>query len=117
MNQTTARSRFAEQEKQHRIPSAGFGCGVTFPRGGKVMKRTLLTPNYNPMGHRGLAPLTGRLSSLIVSAVALILFQLWSVSASAQTTTSTIEGIITDANGAVISGAEVKANGSTLSSG
>jgi len=32
----------------------------------------------------------------------------------AQTTTSTIEGIVTDANGAVIAGAEVKASGTTL---
>src|SRR5689334_23969075 len=33
----------------------------------------------------------------------------------AQTTTSTIEGIVTDPNGAVIAGAKVAANGSTLS--
>ncbi|MGH9941864.1 MAG: TonB-dependent receptor [Pyrinomonadaceae bacterium] len=32
----------------------------------------------------------------------------------AQTTTSTIEGIVTDSNGAVVAGAEVKASGTTL---
>ena len=35
-------------------------------------------------------------------------------SASAQTTTSTIEGTVTDANGAVVAGATVKASGTTL---
>lgn len=37
-------------------------------------------------------------------------------SATAQTTTSTIEGVIMDANGAVIADAEVKASGTTLAS-
>jgi hypothetical protein len=41
---------------------------------------------------------------------------LFSSIATAQTTTSTIEGIVTDANGAVIAGAEVKASGKTLAS-
>ncbi len=41
---------------------------------------------------------------------------LLSSNATAQTTTSTIEGVITDANGAVIVGAEVKASGATLAS-
>ena len=41
---------------------------------------------------------------------------LLSSSATAQTTTSTIEGVITDANGAVIADAEVKASGATLAS-
>jgi len=41
---------------------------------------------------------------------------LLSSSATAQTTTSTIEGVITDANGAVIASAEVKARGITLAS-
>ncbi|HET6668843.1 MAG TPA: TonB-dependent receptor [Pyrinomonadaceae bacterium] len=39
---------------------------------------------------------------------------LFSLTALAQTTTSTIEGTVTDANGAVIAGAEVKASGITL---
>ncbi len=39
---------------------------------------------------------------------------LFSLPAIAQTTTSTIEGTVTDANGAVIAGADVKASGMTL---
>ena len=35
-------------------------------------------------------------------------------SAAAQTTTSTIEGTVTDASGAVVPGAEVKVSGTTL---
>ncbi len=35
-------------------------------------------------------------------------------SATAQTTTSTIEGIVTDVNGAVVAGATIKASGTTL---
>jgi hypothetical protein len=41
---------------------------------------------------------------------------LFSLPAMAQTTTSTVEGTVTDANGAVISGAEVKASGTPLAS-
>lgn len=41
---------------------------------------------------------------------------LLSSGAAAQTTTSTIEGVITDANGAVVAGAEVKARGTALAS-
>ncbi|MBA4124841.1 MAG: carboxypeptidase regulatory-like domain-containing protein, partial [Acidobacteria bacterium] len=45
----------------------------------------------------------------------LFMFISFSLSAvTAQTTTSTIEGIVTDANGAVIAGATVKASGTTL---
>jgi len=42
---------------------------------------------------------------------------LFSLPVMAQTTTSTIEGTVTDANGAVVAGAEVKASGTTLASG
>jgi hypothetical protein len=42
------------------------------------------------------------------------MFHLLSPSANAQTTTSTIEGTVTDANAAVIPGAEVTASGTTL---
>jgi hypothetical protein len=46
--------------------------------------------------------------------VLLFVFISFSSSATAQTTTSTIEGIVTDTNGAVIAGAQVKASGTTL---
>ena len=44
----------------------------------------------------------------------LLVFVGFFTSASAQTTTSTIEGTVTDANGAVVAGATVKASGTTL---
>lgn len=53
-------------------------------------------------------------STLIVLSLMLLLFQLSMPVATAQTTTSTIEGTVTDANGAVIAGATVKASGTTL---
>jgi hypothetical protein len=45
-----------------------------------------------------------------------VIFAVWAfaLSVSGQTTTSTIEGIVTDSNGAVIAGATVKATGTTL---
>lgn len=49
-------------------------------------------------------------------AIALVMVQLLSSIATAQTTTSTLEGTVRDANGAVIAGAEVKASGQTLAS-
>jgi Carboxypeptidase regulatory-like domain/TonB dependent receptor/TonB-dependent Receptor Plug Domain len=45
-----------------------------------------------------------------------IMCLLFSLPAVAQTTTSTIEGTVKDANGAVVAGAEVKASGTTLAS-
>ncbi len=49
-----------------------------------------------------------------ISSCVLLVLVGFSSSANAQTTTSTIEGIVTDANGAVIAGATVKASGTTL---
>lgn len=46
----------------------------------------------------------------------LLLLTLLASSADAQTTTSTIEGTVTDATGAVVAGAEVKVSGTTLAS-
>jgi carboxypeptidase family protein/TonB-dependent receptor-like protein len=54
--------------------------------------------------------------SRILLSFTLIISHLLSSSAAAQTTTSTIEGVIMDANGAVLVGAEVKASGKTLAS-
>jgi hypothetical protein len=53
-------------------------------------------------------------SLLIVLSLMLLLFQFSTPVVIAQTTTSTIEGTVTDANGAVIAGATVKASGTTL---
>jgi outer membrane receptor protein involved in Fe transport len=44
----------------------------------------------------------------------LLVLLLWASGAAAQTTTSTIEGTVTDATGAVVPGAEVKVSGTTL---
>lgn len=54
------------------------------------------------------------LSWLIILSLALLVFQFSAAVAIAQTTTSTIEGTVTDANGAVIAGATVKASGTNL---
>jgi hypothetical protein len=52
--------------------------------------------------------------SLIVLSLILFMFQILSASVIAQTTTSTIEGTVTDINGAVVAGAEVKVSGGAL---
>ena len=52
--------------------------------------------------------------SLIFLSLMFFLFQFSASVATAQTTTSTIEGTVTDPNGAVIAGAIVKASGTTL---
>ena len=49
-----------------------------------------------------------------ISSCVLFVFVSFCSSAAAQTTTSTIEGTVTDPNGAVIAGATVKASGTTL---
>ena len=80
------------------------------------MKRTVLTPSCDLRGEVRLAKLRKSCSSLIVLFLTLFMFHLVSSGASAQTTTSTIEGTVTDANGAVVPGAAVKASGTALAS-
>ena len=53
-------------------------------------------------------------SSLIILSLVLLAFQFSTPISKGQTTTSTIEGTVTDANGAAIAGATVKASGATL---
>ncbi|MGB7070468.1 MAG: TonB-dependent receptor [Pyrinomonadaceae bacterium] len=53
-------------------------------------------------------------SALIAISVLLLIFQFAAPVTTAQTTTSTIEGTVTDSNGSVIAGATVTANGETL---
>lgn len=53
-------------------------------------------------------------SSLIIPSLVFLFFQLSIPVSIAQTTTSTIEGTVTDPNGAVVAGATVKASGETL---
>lgn len=55
-----------------------------------------------------------RRDSVFLPVFALIAFHLLCLSIPAQTITSTIEGTVTDANGAVVAGATVKASGTTL---
>src|SRR5215203_2478123 len=53
-------------------------------------------------------------SSMIILSLVFLLFQFSASLSTAQTTTSTIEGAVTDPNGAVVAGATVKATGTTL---
>ncbi len=78
------------------------------------MKGTILTLMNYPMGTGGQDRLKRCGFRLIVLALTLIMLHLLSPSTPAQTTTSTIEGKVTDANGAVVAGAEVKVSGTTL---
>jgi hypothetical protein len=69
------------------------------------MRRTVQTPIYNLMGEVGKAKLGRNSSWPIVLFLTLLMFHLLSSGATAQTTTSTIEGTVTDPNGAVVAGA------------
>ncbi len=80
------------------------------------MKRIFLTPICKLTGKGAQARLRRYGSSLIVLSLTLFMLHPLSSSAAAQTTTSTIEGTVTDVNGALIAGAEVKASGTTLAS-
>ena len=51
---------------------------------------------------------------IIILSLVFLLFQFSASVSTAQTTTSTIEGTVTDPNGAAVAGATVKANGATL---
>lgn len=68
----------------------------------------------DPTGTVGKAARGKYSSTLIVLSLMLLVFQFSTPVTTAQTTTSTIEGTVTDANGAVIAGATVKASGVTL---
>ncbi|HYV06174.1 MAG TPA: TonB-dependent receptor, partial [Blastocatellia bacterium] len=61
------------------------------------------------------AGLRRRCATVLIFVLTISIFQLLSSSSSAQTTTSTLEGIVTDPTGAVIAGAEVKASQKALS--
>lgn len=78
------------------------------------MNGSFPTPTSNPTGRGGRVTLGGRRPSPIILFLTLCVLCLLSASAAAQTTTSTVEGTVSDANGAVIAGAEVKATGTTL---
>ncbi len=80
------------------------------------MNRTLPTSSYKPTRKCAGAGLGWGRSSSIVFSLALFILHLLSASVTAQTTTSTIEGTVTDVNGAVVAGAEVKVSGATLAS-
>ncbi len=77
------------------------------------MKRISVRSHHHLIGTSG-AKLRKRCSSLTVLFLILFILHLLSSSATAQTTTSTIKGIVTDINGAVIAGAEVKVSGTAL---
>jgi len=86
-----------------------------FLEGADVMKAIVKTRTCNPNTCARTAQST-RVAAFIGLFIAIFLFQPLSRSLMAQTTTSTIEGTVTDANGAVVAGAEVKVSGTTLAS-
>ena len=84
-----------------------------FLEGADVMKAIVKARICNPYTCARTAQ-SARVVALIGLFIAIFLFQPLSRSLMAQTTTSTIEGTVTDANGAVVAGAEVKVSGTTL---
>src|SRR5262245_15053348 len=76
------------------------------------MKR-ISVPHHHLIGTSRAKP-RKRWSSLTVLFLALFMPHLLSSSATAQTTTSTIKGTVTDITGAVVAGAEVKVSGTAL---
>jgi len=80
------------------------------------MKRIALPPIYNVIEKSGRQTLRGYYSSLLIVFLGVFLLHLSTSSAAAQTTTSTIEGTVRDANGAAIAGATVKVNETTRAS-
>ena len=77
------------------------------------MKRISVTSHHHSIGTSG-AKLRKLYSSLTVLFGALFILHLPSSSITAQTTTSTIIGTVTDINGAVVAGAEVRVSGTAL---
>ena len=77
------------------------------------MKRISVKSRHHLIGTSG-AKLMKRWSSLTVLFLTLFILHLLSSSATAQTITSTIKGTVTDVNGAVVAGAEVKVSGTAL---
>jgi|GEM_PF-320972 len=98
--------------------AAGGADEVRLITGGRVMslKGIVLPTIYDLIERSGCAALRRCCSSLLILFFTLFLLHLSPLSASAQTTTSTIEGTIKDANGAAIAGAAVKVNETTHAS-
>ena len=78
------------------------------------MRRTVQTPIYNLTREVGKAELRRHSSSLIVLFLTLFMLHLLSSGATAQTTTSTIEGTVKDPRGEVVAGAQIKASSPSL---
>ena len=77
------------------------------------MKAIVRARTCNPNSSERVAAGT-RLAAVIVLFLVIFFLQPMGRSLVAQTTTSTIEGTVTDANGAVVAGAEVKVSGTSL---
>ena len=78
------------------------------------MRRTVQTPIYNLTREVGKAKLGRNSSWPIVLFLTLLMLHLLSSGATAQTTTSTIEGTVKDPRGAVVAGAQIKASSPSL---
>src|SRR5262245_41243263 len=77
------------------------------------MKRIIVTSHHHLIGTSG-AKQRNRCFPLTVFFGALFILHLLSSSTTAQTTTSTIKGTVTDITGAVVAGAEIKVSGTAL---
>jgi hypothetical protein len=78
------------------------------------MRRTVQTPIYNLTRAVGKAERRRHSPSLIFLFLTLFMLHLLSSGATAQTTTSTIEGTVKDPRGAVVAGAQIKASSPSL---
>src|SRR5262249_22419336 len=106
-------SQNGQSRAQQTITGASVRSAPTSQRKVPTMKRVSVISHHHMIGTSE-AKLRKRCSSLTVLFGALFILHLLSSSTTAQTTTSTIKGTVTDITGAVVAGAEIKVSGTAL---